>query len=174
MQTSELDKLTIDISRNEILNKTIRTEHLNNEERESVLRICHEFNRIFHLECDTLTHTDSIVHEIPTTSSVPVSAKTYRYPEVHKKEVDKQISKMLNEGIIKPSTSPWNAPLWIVPKKASASGEIKWRVVVDYRRLNDITVGDAYSLPNIADILDQLGNSKYVTVLRSKCNKRNL
>jgi hypothetical protein len=94
MQTSELDKLTIDISRNEILNKTIRTEHLNNEGRESVLRICHEFNRIFHLECDTLTHTDSIVHEIPTTSSVPVSAKTYRYPEVHKKEVDKQISKM--------------------------------------------------------------------------------
>jgi hypothetical protein len=80
---------------------------------------------------------------------------------VHKKEVDKQNSKMLNEGIIKPSTSPWNAPLWIVPKKASASGEIKWRVVVDYRPLNDITVGDAYPLPNIADILDQLGNSKY-------------
>lgn len=156
---------SVDFSRNEILDKIIRTDHLNTEERESVLRICHNFNQIFHLEGDSLSFTKSITHEIPTTNQTPISAKTYRYPEIHKKEVDKQISKMLNDGIIKPSVSPWSAPLWVVPKKRDASGETKWRVVIDYRKLNSVTVGDAFPLPNITDILDQLGSSKYFTIL---------
>jgi Reverse transcriptase (RNA-dependent DNA polymerase). len=72
---------------------------------------------------------------------------------------------MLEDNIIRPSTSPWNSPLWVVPKKRDASNQIKWRLVVDYRKLNDITVSDVYPLPNISDILDQLGHSKYFSTL---------
>ena len=96
---------------------------------------------------------------------MPIAAKTYRYPEVHKNEVKCQISKMLKQGIIRPSVSPWSAPLWIVPKKPGASGEKKWRVVIDYRKLNNVTVGDSYPLPNISEILDQLSHAKYFTTL---------
>ena len=46
-----------------------------------------------------------------------------------------------------------------------ASGKQKWRIIVDFRRLNDHTVGDAYPLPNIEEILDQLGRSRYFTTL---------
>lgn len=49
----------------------------------------------------------------------------------------KQIEKMLNEGIIRPSNSPWSSPIWVVEKKQDASGKKKWRVVVDYRKLNE-------------------------------------
>ena len=56
-------------------------------------------------------------------------------------------------------------PIWVVPKKQDASGEKKCRIVVDYRQLNNVTVGDAYPIPNISDILDQLGHSKYFTTL---------
>lgn len=59
---------------------------------------------------------------------------------------------------IEPSLSPWSSPIWVVPKKLDASGERKWRVVIDYRKLNDVTIGESYSIPQINEILDQLGN----------------
>jgi len=75
---------------------------------------------------------------------------------------------MLNEEIIRSSTSQWNAPILVAPKKSDASGKQKLRIVVDFRRLNDLTIGDSYPLPNITkhyDILDQLGNVKYFSTL---------
>src|SRR5436190_8066132 len=68
---------------------------------------------------------------------------------------------MLTKGIIRESDSPYNSPLWIVPKKQDASGQAKWRLVIDYRKLNEKTIQDAYPLPNIDEILDQLGNARY-------------
>jgi hypothetical protein len=56
-------------------------------------------------------------------------------------------------------------PLLVVPKKAGLDGEKRWRMVVDFRILNEKTVGDAYPLPDITEILDQLGQSKYFTCL---------
>ena len=72
---------------------------------------------------------------------------------------------MLHQGIIKPPTSLWSSPLWIVPKKLDASRERKWRIVLDYRKLNEKTIRDAYPLPNIEEILDQLGHAHYFTTL---------
>ena len=113
-----------------------------------------------------MTCTDALSHNIPTKHDTPpINVKSYRYPQIHKEEVDKQINKMLDQGIIEPSTSPWNSPVWVVPKKVDAMGERKWRLVIDYRKLNEVTVGDSYPLPNITDILDQLGHSKYFTTL---------
>lgn len=57
------------------------------------------------------------------------------------------------------------APLLVVPKKPDFSGKVRYRVYVDYRKLNQVTVGDAFLLPNITDILDQLGKSKYYSTL---------
>lgn len=72
---------------------------------------------------------------------------------------------MLDKGIIKPSQSPWSSPIWIVPKKIDASGKQKWRLVVDYRKINEKTIDDRYPLPNINDILDKLGKCQYFTTL---------
>jgi len=72
---------------------------------------------------------------------------------------------MLKQEIIRPSISQWNAPLLVVPKKTDASGKPKLRVVIDFRKLNDLTIGDSFPVPNITDILDQLGNAKYFTTL---------
>jgi len=56
-------------------------------------------------------------------------------------------------------------PILVVPKKNDASGKQKLRIVVDFRRLNDLTIGNSFPLPNITDILDQLGNAKYFLTL---------
>jgi len=71
---------------------------------------------------------------------------------------------MLDDGVIRPS-SEWNVPLLVVPKKTDASGKKKLRIVVDFRKFNDLTTGDSFPLPNITDILDQLGNAKYFSTL---------
>ena len=64
--------------------------------------------------------------------------------------------KLLNKGIIRESQSPFNSPLWIVPKKSN-----KLRMVIDYRKINEDTGQDAYPLPVMDDILDQLGKAKF-------------
>jgi hypothetical protein len=63
------------------------------------------------------------------------------------------------------SNSPWNIPILMVPKRVGANEEQKWRMVVDVRRPNEKTIGDANPLPDIIEILDQLGQSKYFTCL---------
>lgn len=147
------------------LEQTLKTDHLNKEERKSLIDLCKEYNHIFHLEGDKLTATDTVMHEIPIKESTPINTKSYRYPEALKEEVNNQIEKLLKDEIIKPSSSPWNSPVWIVPKKTDAPGRKKWRLVIDFRKLNEISIGDVYPLPQINDILDQLGHSKYFTTL---------
>lgn len=154
-----------DLEHEQKVQEALRCSHLNEEEELSLRKLCSEFHDIFYLEGDMLTATKTIQHEIRTTSQTPIHVKSYRFPECHKEEVSKQIKKMLEQGIISPSVSPWSAPIWVVPKKQDSSGKPKWRIVIDYRKLNEITIGDAYPIPNITDILDQLGHSKYFSTL---------
>jgi hypothetical protein len=65
-----------------------------------------------------------------------------------------------------PSESTFNSPLLLVPKEAGASGEVKSRVVIDFRQQHEWTAGDAYPLPNITDIFDQLGKAKYFSSIK--------
>lgn len=148
----------------EVLSR-LRTEHMNVEERANLLNLCKEYSDVFYLEGEPLTFTSKIKHRIRTTDEIPVHSKTYRYPYVHRQEVQNQIEKMLAQGIIRPSSSAWNAPIWIVPKKADASGKVKWRLVVDFRKLNEKTIDDKYPIPNITDILDKLGRCQYFSTL---------
>lgn len=144
----------------------LNTEHLNTEERESLISTCEQYSDIFHLEGEALTCTDAVFHEVNTPATTqPINERPYRLPHRHKEEINKQMKQLEEDNIIAPSRSPWNAPLLVVPKKADKDGIVKYRVCVDFRKLNQISVGDAYPLPNIIDILDQLGKSKYYTTL---------
>ena len=68
--------------------------------------------------------------------------------------IKNQNNQMLEDDIITPSQSEWNFPILMVPKKLDASGKRKWRMVIDFRKLNEISIGDSYPLPNIQGILD--------------------
>lgn len=70
-----------------------------------------------------------------------------------KDEVNKQISELLANGIIQPSRSPYNSPVWIVPKKLDGSNEKKYRMVIDYTKLNKVTIADKYPIPEINEVL---------------------
>lgn len=150
------------------LREQLRVDHLISEERVPLVHICENFHDIFLLPGDKLTATTSAEHAIPTPDIHPtraINVRPYRIPEVHKQEVKSQVSKMLEEGIIKHSTSPYNAPILVVPKKTDASGKPKLRVVVDFRKLNDATVGDSFPIPLIDEVLNAFGKSKYFSAI---------
>ena len=71
---------------------------------------------------------------------------------------------MLEIEIIKPSQSPYNTPVWIVPKKSDSQGKKRWQMVLDFWKLNEKTISDSYHLPNIHEILDQLENAQYFSI----------
>ena len=126
--------------------------------------MCEKFNDIFALQDDFLTCNNFYKQNINLNDPSPVYIKNYRTPEVHREEIKKQVSKMLKEKIIKPSVSPYNSPILLVPKKSSTD-EKKWRLVVDFRQLNKKIIADKFPLPRIDDILDQLGRARYFSTL---------
>jgi len=141
-------------ARIQILQAQLRLAHAKEGEQE-IRQICAEYVDVFKLPGDKLTATSAIEHYIPT-STIPINRsitlRNYRIPEHHQKEVDKQIQQMLDDKVIQPSQSPWNFPILIVPKKLDSSGRRMWRICVDFRKINDVTVGDSFPLPNIHDI----------------------
>jgi hypothetical protein len=84
---------------------------------------------------------------------------------VHREEVQKETEQMLCDRIIVPSTSSWNSPILVIPKKADTSRKKKWRIIVDFRKLNNVTVGDSFPIPVISEILDALGKSKFFSTV---------
>lgn len=82
-----------------------------------------------------------------------------------KTEIQNQVQRLLQEKIIRPSISPYSSPVWIVPKRMDASGKKKWRMVIDFRKLNEKTIEEKYPLPRTEEILENLGKSKYFSTL---------
>ncbi|KAL2250218.1 UNVERIFIED_CONTAM: Retrovirus-related Pol polyprotein from transposon [Sesamum indicum] len=83
--------------------------------------------------------------------AAPISIAPYRMAPSELKELKKQLEELLDKGFIRPSISPWGAPVLFVKKKDGSM-----RFCVDYRQLNRITIKNKYPLPRIDDLLDQL------------------
>jgi len=118
---------------NRILN-LIRSDHMSIDERQSIFEICEEYAEIFHLEGDRLTFTNAAEHVINlNVDQQPIYQRPYRLPHSQQAEIKQQLDKMQQDGIIEPSSSPWNAPLLLVKKKLESSGKEKFRIVIDFR-----------------------------------------
>ena len=117
--------------------------------------IVNEFLDVFPEELSGLPPRREVEFQIETISGVaPISMAPYRMAPAELKELKKQLEELLDRGFIRPSISPWGAPVLFVRKKDGSM-----RLCIDYRRLNQVTVKNKYPLPRIDDLLDQLNGA---------------
>ena len=154
------------LSQRERVIAKLRDEHLDEEEKKLLCEVCFEYQDVFYLPGDKFSCINAARHTTQLEPGVtPINTRPYRLPESQKEEIDRQVKQLVEDGIITKSDSPWNSSLLIVPKRAGPDRRPKWRMVVDLRKLNEKTIGNAHPLPDITEILDQLGQSKYFTCL---------
>ena len=125
---TEADRLTVDTEavdhvRVQQIYDLLRLKHLDNDA--VVKELITEADDIFYLPDEKLGATDVFVHRIPTIDEFPVNSKQYRFPEIHKDEINKQVQEQMEGGIIREPSSPCNTPIWIVSKKNDSHGNKK-------------------------------------------------
>lgn len=113
-----------------------------------------------------LPFTTTIEATIRTKTDEPIWTKQYPYPIADNDFVNREIERLLNDGIIQRSNSPYNSPIWTVPKKGlDEDGRPKKRMVIDFQKLNSNTITDRYIIPDVNMTIQNLGKAKYFTTL---------
>ena len=124
-----------------------------------IAKVKTDFTDIFASSNDAATIANVAPATI-NTSAPPIAQRAYRPNLIKRELIDAEIDKMLDQGVIQPTASPWASPVVLVPKKDGTT-----RFCVDYRKLNTVTVKDKYPLPNIRDIFDHLGKASIFSTL---------
>ncbi|GKB84580.1 putative reverse transcriptase domain-containing protein [Tanacetum coccineum] len=91
-----------------------------------------------------------------TPGATPVAKSPYRLAPSELEELSEQLKELQDKGFIRPRSSPWGAPVLFVKKKDGS-----FRMCIDYRELNKLTVKNRYLLPRIDDLFDQLHGSQF-------------
>ena len=95
-------------------------------------------------------------HTIETGDAHPINKSPYSLSKEQLNEQKRQVNYLLDRGLVRPSTSPWGSPVLFAKKKDGT-----WRMCIDYRALNNVTVRNGYPLPKIQDCLDMIGTATY-------------
>ena len=104
--------------------------------------------------------TELVEHRIETGDAKPVRLPPYRLPHAYRDIVKKELEEMEKYGIIEKSLSDRSSPIVLVKKK-----DRTLRFCIDFRRLNSISKTDAYPMPRVDDLLDQLGQARFISTL---------
>jgi hypothetical protein len=113
-----------------------------------IIKVVSEFQYVF-LGMPLEQKVEFVIELLPGTA--PISKRAYRVSRPELVELKKQIDELSEKGYIRPSTSPWAAPVLFVEKKDGTR-----RMCIDYRVLNEVTIKNKYPLPRIEDLFDQL------------------
>jgi hypothetical protein len=101
-------------------------------------------------------NVEFVINLLPRTA--PISKRPYRMSVEELKELKKQLMELQEAGYIRPSSSPWGAPVLFVQKKDGSQ-----RMCVDYRSLNDVKIKNKYPLPRIEDLFDQMRGARVLS-----------
>ena len=109
---------------------------------------------IFSKDKNDLGRANNFEHHIEMKSNEPIFRKQYEIPEAHKQLLQTQIQEWLKLGVIQPSRSRYNSPMFLVPKK---DGSL--RVVQDFRALNANSQDDRYSMKDVSECIGDIGRA---------------
>ena len=127
-------------------------------EKDRIAQTLNDFQDTFSKNEFDLGLTNLTEHTIDVGQHPPIKQAPRRVPVAFASEEENIIKQLEDQGVIRKSTSPWASPICLVRKR---SGKI--RPCVDYRRLNEVTVKDAFPLPRINDCLDAIAGAKFLS-----------
>ncbi|GJZ57247.1 putative reverse transcriptase domain-containing protein, partial [Tanacetum coccineum] len=142
------------------------TEKKSKEKRLEDVPVIRNFPKLFHEELPGPPPPRQVEFRIELVPrAAPIARAPYRLAPTEMRELSVQLQEILEKGFIRPSSSPWGAPVLFLKKKDES-----FRMCIDYRELNKLTVKNHYPLLRIDDLFDQLqGSSVYSKInLRSR------
>lgn len=130
-------------------------------EKERLKWLLCRYAKCFSTGSGDVGRTSEVKHSIPIQpGAAPIKQRPRRHGPVKEAIIEDQVQEMATHGFIEPSSSAWSSPVVLVKKKDGS-----WRFCIDYRKLNAVTVKDAYPLPRIDESLDALSGSKFFSTL---------
>lgn len=132
-------------------------DNLEENQRHIVDNLVDQFREIS-MERKGLGRTSLMTHHIDTGDSPPIRQRYYRMSPEKQRILTQEVDEMLSLDVVEPCESDWSSPVLIVYKKNGQP-----RFCLDSRKLNSVTKKDAYSLPYISEILDNLRDAKYLS-----------
>ncbi|GJW97273.1 putative reverse transcriptase domain-containing protein [Tanacetum coccineum] len=133
------------------------TEYKSEKKRLEDVPIVRNFPKVFLEDLPSLPPTRQVEFQIDLIpGAAPVAWEPYRLAPSEMKELSDQLKELSDKGFIRPSSSPWGDPVLFVKKK-----DRSFRMCIDYRELNKLTVKNRYPLPRIDDLFDQLQGSRF-------------
>ena len=143
------------------LNDVVLGEGLSQDQKDEVYDLLRRRVGCLKPKGGGLDRTEWAEHHIDTGDARPVSSRAYRVSAFERKVIDEHVNRMLDEGVIQPSFSPWSSPVVLAKKKTPG----EYRFCVDYRRLNALTKRDVYPLPSLDDVFDRLAGAEFFSSL---------
>jgi transposase InsO family protein len=132
------------------------SKHLSQNESKQLKDVLLHYQHAFAKDDDDLGRCTLVKHRINVGNARPIKQAPRRQALTKRETERTEVARMLQQGIIRPSSGPWASPTVLIKKK---DGKI--RFCIDYRELNKVTVRDAYPLPNITDCFDNLEGAKF-------------
>ena len=129
---------------------------LTESQQKQLQQLINEYRDVFALFPEELGRTNWVQLTLDTGDATPIRMRPYRVPEAQKEKIEKCIDDMVDQEVIRPSTSPWASPVVLVKKPDGSD-----RFCADLRRVNAITKKDSYPLLRIAESLDALAGTQY-------------
>jgi len=145
----------------EYIHNTIFMNTLNEKYRTDIIHLLEDNIEIVATSSEELTPSLLSPHKINLKAGTkPIKQRAYRLTKLKTDILKEELTKLINKKLIEPSNSEWSSPIVLVPKPNG-----KWRMCVDYRKVNDSTIKDSYSIPYIDEIFDSLNGATIFTTI---------
>ncbi|CAL8087458.1 unnamed protein product [Orchesella dallaii] len=155
--TTPIQKYQFEIAK-EPVGKIRSLQILHDWQKAKITEILQQFPTV--VDSPSLGHTDVIEHEINVKEDKPKLQRPYPVSAAKSALIDQIVDDMLKQGLVSDSNSPYSSPVILRPKP---NGD--WRLVNDYRYVNQLTVNDGFPMKRIDDMLRMLSEAKYLSTI---------
>jgi hypothetical protein len=140
------------------LDEAVESSRTPSAYRSEFKKLLYTYADVFRTEGDKSQACPLFEQSIPLTDDIPVCVKQYPLPRAAREALKDRVTEFLDAGIIQPSNSAYNSPVWMVQKKDGT-----WRVCVDYRELNKKIPNDPFPLPRIEEMLEEFRDCQFIS-----------